>query len=96
MNQPISHQYLERVVDLTLPAANRILNMSVEQARERFLRGPAEVVRQIQGSFTLVAKEGKIVRLARSLDRPMRYFLAKRQEGPALVVPTALTRSGIG
>jgi len=26
------------------------------------------------------------VRMARSLDRPMRYFLAKRQEGPVLIV----------
>jgi asparagine synthase (glutamine-hydrolysing) len=86
MNQSISNQYLERVVDLTEPAANRILNMSVEEARARVLRGPAEAVRQIEGSFALVAKAGKVVRLARSLDRPMRYFLAKRQEGPALVV----------
>ena len=78
-------QLVERVVDLTDPAANRILNMSVEQARERILRSPAGAVRQIEGSFALVAKEGKVVRLARSLDRPMRYFLAKRQEGlPAL------------
>jgi asparagine synthase (glutamine-hydrolysing) len=81
-----SHQYLERVVDLTDPAANRILNMTVEEARERVLRGPAEAVRQIEGSFALVAKDGKVVRMARSLDRPMRYFLAKRHEGPALVV----------
>jgi asparagine synthase (glutamine-hydrolysing) len=86
MNQSISNQYIERVVDLTDPASNRILNMSVEEARERVLRGPAEAVRQIEGSFALVAKEGKVVRLARSLDRPMRYFLAKRHEGPALVV----------
>ena len=85
MNQSISNQYVERVVDLTDPAANRILNMSVEEARERILRGPAEAVRQIEGSFALVAKEGKVVRLARSLDRPLRYFLAKRHEGPALV-----------
>jgi asparagine synthase (glutamine-hydrolysing) len=86
MNQSISNQYIERVVDLTEPASNRILNMSVEEARERLLRGPAEAVRQIEGSFALVAKAGKVVRLARSLDRPMRYFLAKRHEGPALVV----------
>jgi asparagine synthase (glutamine-hydrolysing) len=86
MNQSISNQSVERVLDLTEPAANRILNMSVEQARERIRRGPAEAVRQIEGSFALVAKEGKVVRLARSLDRPMRYFLAKRHQGPALVV----------
>jgi asparagine synthase (glutamine-hydrolysing) len=82
----MNSQYLEKVVDLTDPSANRILNMTVDEARERILRGPAEAVREIDGSFALVAKEGKAVRLARSLDRPMRYFLAKRHEGPALVV----------
>ncbi len=82
----MTNQYLERVVDLTEPSANRILNMTVDEARARILQGPAEVVREIDGSFALVAKQGKVVRLARSLDRPMRYFLAKRHEGPALVV----------
>jgi asparagine synthase (glutamine-hydrolysing) len=33
-----------------------------------------------------LARDGKNVRMARSLDRPMRYFLAKRAEGPALIV----------
>jgi asparagine synthase (glutamine-hydrolysing) len=86
MNPAVTSQYLERVVDLTDASANRILNMSVEDARTRILKGPASAVREIEGSFALVAKEGKTVRLARSLDRPMRYFLAKRHEGPALVV----------
>ncbi len=74
-------QYVERVVDLTEPAANQLYDMSVEQARELLLLGPAEEVRRIRGSFALLAKAGKSVRMARSLDRPMRYFLAKRQEG---------------
>ena len=82
----MTNQYLERVVDLTDPLANRVLNMSMEEARSRVLRGPAEAVREIEGSFAIVAKEGKTVRMARSLDRPLRYFLAKRHEGPALVV----------
>src|SRR5690606_27007036 len=34
----------------------------------------------------LVARDGITVRLARSMDRPMRSFLAKRKEGPALFV----------
>jgi asparagine synthase (glutamine-hydrolysing) len=79
-------QYLEKVVDLTDPSTNRILNMTIEQARERVLHGSAEAVREIEGSFALLGREGKTVRMARSLDRPMRYFLAKRQEGPALIV----------
>jgi asparagine synthase (glutamine-hydrolysing) len=79
-------QYLERLVDLTDPNDNHIYNMSVEAARERVLTGEPDAVRGIEGSFALVAKEGKTVRLARSMDRPLRYFLAKRHEGPALVV----------
>src|SRR6185503_9445349 len=43
-------------------------------------------VRAIDGSFALVTVDGVTVRMARSLDRPMRYFLAKRHEGPALLV----------
>jgi asparagine synthase (glutamine-hydrolysing) len=79
-------QYLERVVDLIDPALNRIYNLSLEEARQRLLSGSPESVREIDGSFALLAKKGKTVRMARSLDRPMRYFLAKRQEGPALIV----------
>ena len=79
-------QYLERVVDLLDPSTNQILNMSLEDARERVLRGTPESVREIDGSFALIAKEGKTVRMARSMDRPMRYFLAKGHEGPALVI----------
>lgn len=60
--------------------------MTLEQARERILRGSIESVREIDGSFAIVARDGKKVRMARSLDRPMRYFLAKRQAGPALIV----------
>jgi asparagine synthase (glutamine-hydrolysing) len=81
-----SQQYLERVVDLLDPAANQVYNMSIDDARSRVLNGSPEAVREIEGSFALVAREGKRVRLARSLDRPLRYFLAKRAEGPALIV----------
>lgn len=77
--------YLERLVDLTEAAANDLESITVEQAREMLLRNPA-AAGQIAGSFAIVAKSGKTVRMARSLDRPMRYFLAKRSEGPALVV----------
>src|SRR5512133_1110047 len=79
-------QYLERVVDLLDPDLNRIHNMSLAEARQRVLSAKADAVREIDGSFALLAREGKKALMARSLDRPMRYFLAKRAEGPALVV----------
>jgi asparagine synthase (glutamine-hydrolysing) len=80
------HHYVEQLVDLTEPAANEIYNLSIDDARELILKQPAQQVLQIQGSFALVARTGKTVRMARSLDRPMRYFLAKKVAGPALVV----------
>src|SRR5664279_4545156 len=79
-------EYIERLVDLIDPTTHRLRNVTVEEARVRILHGSADSVREIDGSFALVAREGKRVRMARSLDRPMRYFLAKRREGPALIV----------
>ncbi|HTZ56737.1 MAG TPA: asparagine synthase-related protein [Acidobacteriaceae bacterium] len=82
----MQQQYIERVVDLSEPEANRLYHLPVEEAKEILLHGTAEAVGRITGSFALVAREGKTVKLARSLDRPLRYFLAKRQEGPVLIV----------
>lgn len=79
------HAYIERLVDLTEPDDNDLQNLSLEDARQILLRDPS-AAGAISGSFAIVAKSGKTVRMARSLDRPMRYFLAKRQEGPALIV----------
>jgi asparagine synthase (glutamine-hydrolysing) len=84
------HQYIERVVDLTKPEANQIFNLTVEEARQLLLDGPADAMRGVAGSFTLLARSGKTVKMARSLDRPMRYFLAKRKEGPALIVASRI------
>src|SRR5882724_6680580 len=80
------NEYVERVVDLLDPSLNQIHNLSVDEARRRVLSRDPDAVREIDGSFALLAREGKTVRMARSLDRPMRYFLAKRAEGPTLIV----------
>lgn len=77
---------IERLVDLTDPGLNRIYNMTVEEAREVVNSGDPAAIRRIDGSFALVARCGKRVRMARSIDRPMRYFIAKRHEGPSLMV----------
>ena len=80
------HEYIERVIDLTDPNETELLNLSADEARQRMLSGSPESVRDFDGSFALIAKDGKSVKLARSLDRPLRYFLAKQIEGPALIV----------
>ena len=81
MDRPIA-----RILDLVDPAGQRLLNVSVAQARRRLLADDPEAVLALQGSFALVAQEGERVCLARSLDRPLRYFLAKDARGPALLV----------
>ena len=77
---------IERLVDLSDPAANTLLNMSLEEAIERVGSGDPEQVRAIDGQFALVHRRGQMVRMARSIGRPLRYFIAKRAEGPCLVV----------
>lgn len=82
--------YVERVVDLIDPEVNQILNLTIDEARACLYGGDPESVRRIHGSFALISREGKTVKMARSLDRPMRYFLAKRQEGPVLIVASRI------
>ncbi|HEY7500876.1 MAG TPA: asparagine synthase-related protein [Vicinamibacterales bacterium] len=77
---------IERVVDLLDRQLNQLHNVSDADARRAVVSGDPAAVRAIDGSFALVTVDGVTVRMARSLDRPMRYFLAKRQEGPALFV----------
>jgi len=81
MGRPIA-----RILDLVDPASQRPWTVDVDEARRRLLANDPEAVLSIAGSFALVAREGERVCLARSLDRPLRYFLAKDASGPALVV----------
>jgi asparagine synthase (glutamine-hydrolysing) len=81
-----AHVPVERLVNLLDPAANLILNMSLDDAIARVGTGDPAAVREIDGQFALLHKQGTAIRMARSIGRPMRYFLAKRAEGPCLVV----------
>src|SRR5688572_6878965 len=77
---------IDRVVSLLDPLKNSFHNVDGDEARRRVLSGDPAQVRAIDGSFAIITLDGVTVRMARSLDRPMRYFLAKRHEGPALFV----------
>lgn len=82
----MSHHYVERLVNLLDPGANQILNMSVAEAEALVAEGNPEAIRSIDGHFALLAKVGNHVHMARSIGRPMRYFLAKQTAGPCLIV----------
>src|SRR5512138_3255911 len=81
--------YVARVINLIRPESQRLWSMTEAEARQRILdseEAGSDPVLQIDGSFALVAQHGERVLLARSLDRPLRYFLAKASEGPVLIV----------
>lgn len=74
------------LIDLIPPESQRLWSCDVAQARQRLLAAGPHSLLDIDGSFALLAQDGERVLLARSLDRPMRYFLAKATDGPVLVV----------
>jgi asparagine synthase (glutamine-hydrolysing) len=78
--------YVERLVDLIDPNANLLLNMTPAEAAEAVASGDPERIRAIDGQFAIVQKRGNLVRMARAIGRPMRYFLAKLVDGPCLIV----------
>lgn len=78
--------YVERLVDLLDPRANVLLNMTQEEAAEAVASGDPARVRAIDGQFAILQKRGNLIRMARSIGRPMRYFLAKQADGPCLIV----------
>ena len=81
MKKPIA-----RVLDLIDPESQRLDGMDLEEARALLLSDDPGEAGRIHGSFALMARDGERVRLGRSLDRPLRYFLAKEVDGPMLVV----------
>jgi asparagine synthase (glutamine-hydrolysing) len=85
MDKPIA-----RLLDLTAAETQHLVGLSVEEARQRLLAWDPAAALDIAGSFALVARDEAArphrVVLARSLDRPLRYFLAKEADGPMLVV----------
>src|SRR6266850_6972217 len=83
MNQP---RPIARVVNLIPPESQQLWSATEDEARGRLLAADAAAVLEIDGSFTLVVQDGERVLLARSLDRPLRYFLAKAADGPVLIV----------
>jgi asparagine synthase (glutamine-hydrolysing) len=82
----MNNQYVNKVTDLTSPEKNVIYNMTNEEAVDLVRSGDVEKVRMIDGQFSLVSVDGKTIRMARSIGRPIRYFIAKRPAGPELVI----------
>jgi len=83
MSHPVP---ISRVINLISDESQRLWSVDEAQVRRWLLAGDTEAVLGVDGSFAVVAQEGERIVLARSLDRPMRYFLAKSTDGPVLMV----------
>ena len=77
---------LARLLDLVDPASQWLAGLGVDEARRLLLGDDPRAVLALRGSFALTARDGERVAMARSLDRPLRFFLAKESDGPLLVV----------
>lgn len=75
-----------RLVDLSDPSADVLLNATRAELTEAVRAGDVDALAGIGGAFAAVAQEGVTIRLARTIGRPLRYFVAKRAAGPYLVV----------
>ena len=74
------------IINLIRPESQRLWSLTEADACRRLLASDVDAVLAIDGAFALVAQDGERVVLARSLDRPLRYFLAKSTDGPVLIV----------
>ena len=77
---------IAEVVNLIPDERQQLWSGDLAAARGALLANDPDAVLGIAGSFALVAQEGERVVLARSLERPLRYFLAKAADGPVLIV----------
>jgi len=75
---------IDRLVDLTIPADERIV--------AAVARCDTAALAATGGHFAATARDGRTVRLARTIGVPLRYFVAKMYHGPFLVVSQRIDR----
>ena len=80
------NRYIAQVVNLIPDGSQHLWSVDLVTARRALLDADPASVLAINGSFALIAQDGERVVLARSLERPLRYFLAKAADGPVLIV----------
>src|SRR5687767_11997059 len=77
---------VERLIDLTGPRTTALSGASEADLLAAVARCDAASLRATDGHFAMTARDGKTVRLARTIGIPLRYFVAKMYHGPFLVV----------
>ena len=83
---------VDRVVDLMGPRASALSGATLDEVVSAVARCDAAALERTDGHFAVLARDGKTVRLARTLGIPLRYFVAKMYHGPFLVVSDRIDR----
>ncbi len=77
---------VERLVSLVEPQTSALTGCTPDQITAAVQTGDLSSLRRTDGHFAAVEREGKTVRLARTIGIPLRYFVAKMYHGPFMVV----------
>src|SRR6188472_1218925 len=83
---------VERLIDLVGTRSTGLTGASEAQVAEWTARCDGDALAQTDGHFAAVGRDGKTVRLARTIGIPLRYFVAKMYHGPFLVVADRMDR----
>jgi len=77
---------IERLVDLSGVRASGLTGKTTDEIGEAIHKADVDTLEASDGHFSGVVRDGKTVRLARTIGMPLRYFVAKMFHGPFLVV----------
>jgi asparagine synthase (glutamine-hydrolysing) len=77
---------VDRLIDLVGPRTSALSGASEADVVAAVGRCDTASLRATDGHFAVAARDGKTVRLARTMGIPLRYFVAKMYHGPFLVV----------
>lgn len=83
---------LDRVVDLVGPRASGLTGATAMDIVSALSRGDVTALGQTDGHFAAIGRDGRTVRLARTVGLPLRYFVAKMFHGPFLLVSDRMDR----
>ena len=83
---------VDRLVDLVGPRTCALTGATGDQLVDAIARCDTSALAATDGHFAAVARDGRTVRLARTIGLPLRYFVAKMSHGPFLVVSDRIDR----
>jgi asparagine synthase (glutamine-hydrolysing) len=77
---------IDRTVDLVGVRSSGLTGASAGEVAAAIARCDVGALAATDGHFAAIARDGRTVRLARTIGIPLRYFVAKMYHGPFLVV----------